>query len=87
MEISKTFSEALKEYERKTKMPIWDIVRYVKGIFDCIYESGLTQKEAVKKCDELNNDYHSNYGFYMVVLHGHEKWNINYTGTTNTTKH
>lgn len=46
---------------------IYTIVRYYfDGSYDCIWSSGHTLRDALKKCKELNNDYHKNYGIYIV---------------------
>ena len=47
--------------------PIHAIVRYKKnGEYDCVWKSGLTRREAERLCEELNSDYHKNYGTYVV---------------------
>jgi len=48
------------------KAPVWGIVRYRNGYFDCIWSRGHTKKEAEKRCKKLNSDYHQNYGEYSV---------------------
>lgn len=48
------------------KAPVWGIVRYRDGQFDCIWSRGHTKREAEKKCKKLNSDYHKDYGEYSV---------------------
>lgn len=48
------------------KAPVWGIVRYRNGQFDCIWSRGHTKREAEKKCKKLNSDYHKDYGEYSV---------------------
>lgn len=51
----------------KEKLHIWAIVRYSHdGKYDCVWSSGYTKRDAEKKCKQLNNDYHKNYGKYVV---------------------
>lgn len=60
-----------KEFEKKERYHIWDIVRYKdNGEYDCVWSAGHTLREAKKRCKELNNDYHRNYGKYVVELNG-----------------
>lgn len=49
------------------RMSIWDIVRYKhNGEYDCVWSSMHTKRDAEKHCKELNEDYHKNYGKYVV---------------------
>lgn len=51
----------------RDNMPIWSIVRYKhNGEYDCVWSSGHTKRDADKICAELNQDYHKNYGKYVV---------------------
>jgi len=48
-------------------LPIYSIVRYHEdGSYDCIWSSNYTLHNAQKRCKELNEDYHKNYGVYVV---------------------
>ena len=48
-------------------LPIFNIVRYDEnGNYDCMWKSGLRFRDAIKKCKELNSDYHKYYGEYVV---------------------
>jgi hypothetical protein len=52
-------------------MPIWDIVRYkTNGEYDCVWGSMHTKRDADKRCKALNEDYHKNYGKYVVERNG-----------------
>lgn len=53
--------------EQPINLPIYSIVRYHKdGSYDCIWNSNYTLRNALKRCKELNEDYHKNYGVYIV---------------------
>ena len=55
------------EHKRPINLPIYSIVRYHKdGSYDCIWSSRHTFRNALKRCNELNEDYHKNYGVYVV---------------------
>lgn len=46
---------------------LWHIVRYTRnGVYDCIWSSGHTLRDALKRCKQLNEDYHKYYGVYVV---------------------
>ena len=67
-----TLEEAEKfqqQWDDRARMSIWSIVRYDhKGNYDCVWKSGLTKREADKRCQKLNEDYHKNYGTYVVEV-------------------
>ena len=47
--------------------PYCSIVRYKKnGEYDCVWSSGHTRRDAEKRAEKLNSDYHKNYGTYVV---------------------
>ena len=47
--------------------PYCSIVRYKKdGSYDCVWQNGLTRREAEKRVEKLNSDYHKNYGTYVI---------------------
>lgn len=52
--------------KRPINLPIYNIVRYRDGKYDCIWDSGITLRNALKICKVLNEDYHRNYGEYVV---------------------
>ena len=53
--------------EQLERMDIWDIVRYThNGEYDCVWSSMHTKRDADKRCKALNEDYHKNYGKYVV---------------------
>lgn len=53
--------------EELERMPIWDIVRYkTNGEYDCVWSGEHSKRDADKRCKELNEDYHKNYGKYVV---------------------
>ena len=57
--------------EELERMPIWDIVRYShNGEYDCVWSSAHTKRDADKRCKALNEDYHKNYGKYVVERNG-----------------
>lgn len=57
--------------EELERMPIWDIVRYAhNGEYDCVWSSMHTKRDADKRCKALNEDYHKNYGKYVVERNG-----------------
>ena len=48
------------------KHPVWGIVEYRNGQFDCIWSDGYTKRGADKLCKKLNSDLPKNYGEYRV---------------------
>lgn len=55
------------ENKQPINLPIYTIVRYHSdGSYDCIWSDKHTLRDALKKCKELNEDYHKNYGVYVV---------------------
>ena len=57
--------------EQLERMSIWDIVRYKpNGVYDCVWSGMHTKRDADKICKELNEDYHKNYGKYVVERNG-----------------
>ena len=53
--------------EKLINLPIYTIVRYKdNGDYDCVWSSGHMLRDAIKKCKQLNEDYHKVYGKYIV---------------------
>lgn len=48
-------------------LPIFSIIRYTENnVYDCVWKGGYTLRDALKACKKLNEDYHKNYGKYVV---------------------